>query len=390
MAKRGNHEGTIFKRSNGTWGAAIQVQGKRSYIYGKTRKEVQEKLAPLQQEARSGVVRPRESPKTVGEYLNFWLNEVIAVRPRTREHYDLCVRRMLPYIGALKLATLGPGELVSLWARLKAKGLSNQTVKLCHGALHNALQVAVQWRYIPGNPADMAKPPRVERREMRTLTSEQVRKLFGITKGDRWHALWVLFVTTGLRMGEVTALRWSDLDFEKGRAVVQRLLQRQRGVGLVFAEPKSKSSVRSVILTPAVIDALNEHRQWVLKQRTATGDAWQDLDLIFPSLRGGPVDPARVSTAFHLALLNAGLPRVRPHDLRHTSATLLLEAGIHPKVMQEMLGHSSIALTLGTYSHVMPRLHDEAAQALQGLLFEDPGNGQVKSGKRAKRREESH
>src|SRR5262249_21620461 len=208
--------------------------------------------------------------------------------------------------------------------------------------------------------------------EMLTLSSAQVRTLLDVTSEDRWHALWVVLVTTGLRLGEVTGLRWSDLNLQNGRVIVRRNLQRQRGKGLVLKEPKSDESVRSVHLAPPAVSALRDHRQWWLKQRLSVGDAWQDLDLVFPSLTGGPVDPARVNQAFHMALHKASLPCVRPHDLRHTAATLLLEAGVHPKVVQEMLGHSRIRLTLDTYSHVTPRMHQEAASAMQEVLFAPP------------------
>lgn len=386
MGKRGNHEGSVFKRPNGTWGGAIQVSGVRRYFYGKTRKEVQDKLLALQQETRTGMIRPKDAPKTVEEFLRFWLSDVVTVQPKTWEHYDLCIRRVLPYIGKLKLSAVGPGELVAVWARLKEKGLANRTIKHCHDVLHNALEVAVEWRYLPYNPVTAAKSPRVERKEMRTLTSAQVRTLFEVTKHDRWHALWVMLVTTGVRLGEVTALRWSDVDLQRGRIVIQRTLQRQRVRGLVIKEPKSDHSVRSVHLTPAAVAALKEYRSWLLEQRAAAGEMWQDYDLVFPSLTGGPVDPSRVNQAFHTALHKAGLPRLRPHDLRHTAATLLLEAGIHPKVVQEMLGHSSITLTLDTYSHVTPRLHQEAASAMQGILFDPPTeDGQSPTKKRKQR-----
>jgi integrase len=374
MAKRGNHEGTIFKRPNGTWGAAIQVGGQRRYVYAKTRKEVQEKLLVAQQESQAGVVIPRDAPKTVEDFLRYWLDDFVlhSVRPKSWDHYDLCVRRMVPYIGKLKLSALSSANIRSMWTRMQSKGLANRTIRHCHSVLHNAFQLAVKWRYMSHNPVDGVTAPRAERREMRTLSADEVHKLFEVTKGDRWHALWVVLATTGLRLGEVTALRWSDLDLVKGTAVIQRGLQRQRGKGLVFVEPKSQSSRRTVQLPSGAVAILEEHRSMLLRQRLAASDLWQDRDLVFPSLLGGPVDPGTVNAALHTALHLAGLPRLHVHDLRHTAATLLLEQGTHPKIVQDLLGHSSIAITLDTYSHVTPRMHKEAALAMQDMLFDAP------------------
>jgi integrase len=311
-----------------------------------------------------------EGPKDVETFLHFWLYDAIAqsVRPTTWEHYELCVRRMAPYIGKLKLGKVGPAEIRAMWTRLQERGLASRTIRHCRSVLHNAFELAVEWRYISRNPVDAALAPRVKRVEMRTLSATQVHRLFETTRGDRWHALWVVLVTSGLRLGEATALRWSDLDLQKGQAVIQRSVQRQRDRGMVFVEPKSLSSLRTVQLPPAAVAALQAYRPWLLERRLAAGEGWQDLDLVFPALTGGPVDPARVNTAFHAALHKADLPRLRPHDLRHTAATLLLEQGIHPKIVQDLLGHSSIALTLGTYSHVTPRMHQEASRAMQDIL----------------------
>jgi integrase len=374
MAKRGNHEGSIFKRANGTWGAAIQVGGIRRYLYAKSRREVHEKLLAAQQDAKAGTPVPVEAPKTVADYLRRWLDDIMksSVRPKTWEHYDLCVRRMLPYIGTIKLTALGPAEIRATWAHLQSKRLSNRTIRHCHSVLHNALELAVHWCYLSRNPVDAVTAPRAARKEMQTISAHDVQKLFQTTAGDRWHALWVVLATTGLRLGEATALRWSDLDLQRGTITIQRSLQRQSRAGLVFVEPKSESSRRTVQLPEGAVAVLREHRKLVLQQRLAAGTTWQDLDLVFPALTGGPVDPARVNTALHTALHKAGLPRLRVHDLRHTTATLLLESGLHPKIVQDLLGHSSITLTLGTYSHVTPRLHGEAARTMQDTLFGVP------------------
>ncbi|HMM43469.1 MAG TPA: site-specific integrase, partial [Thermomicrobiales bacterium] len=210
--------------------------------------------------------------------------------------------------------------------------------------------------------------PRAERREMTTLSREQVERLLAATVADRDHAIYVLAVTTGLRQGELLGLRWSDVDFDAGRLAVQRSLQRQQGKGLVFVEPKTARSRRSVTLSQRAVAALRDHRVRQLEERLALGSEWQDVSLVFPNLTGGPMDGPTLTGRFKAALVLAGLPVIRFHDLRHSAATLLLEEGIHPKVVQELLGHSTITLTLDTYSHVTATMHDQAATTMDRLF----------------------
>lgn len=386
MAKRGNLAGTVFKRPNGTWGAALQIDGRRKFVYAKTRREVQEQLQQLQKEAQAGQFKTTSAStlrlNTVQEFLTYWLHSVVksTVRPKTWDHYDLCIRRMLPCLGKVKLATLSANDIREVEVYLQEnKGLANRTVRHCHSVLHMALNQAVVLGLLQRNPAKDLPPPRVARREMRTLPRDEVRRLLFSSAGSRWHALWAVLVTTGLRLGEASALRWSDLDLRKGTATIQRSVQRQTGVGMVFVEPKTEGSRRTVQLPPGAVATLKEHRPLVLQERLAAGGLWNDLDLIFPSPLGGPIDPARVNESLHTALHKANLPRLRVHDLPHTAATLLLEGGTHPKVVQDLLGHSTIAMTLDLYSHVTPRLQQEAVSKMQGLVFDDPPSARSNS-----------
>ena len=196
--------------------------------------------------------------------------------------------------------------------------------------------------------------PRLPYREMRALTKAQLEVLFETGRATRWYPLWVLLGTTGLRIGEALGLRWSDVDLRVGRVHVRRALQRQRGRGLVFVEPKSVTSRRCVELPRVAV--LKEQRLHV------------DGELVFPNRDGEPVEPGTVSDALKVALDRAGLPRIRVHDLRHTTATVLLEAGVHPKLVQHLLGHSTVALTLNTYSHVTPGLSGEAARTMDNFF----------------------
>jgi integrase len=218
------------------------------------------------------------------------------------------------------------------------------------------------------NPTEAVTVPRPVHREMHTLSEEEVGRLFEATRGHHLHALWVLLATTGLRLGEARGLLWSDIDFTNGRLVVNRALQRQTGSGYVFVEPKTARSRRTVYLAPGTISALMEHRRRQVADQLAAGPEWSNMGLVFTTAIGRPADGPWATKWFHRALDHAGLPRFRIHDLRHTAATQLLRRGVHPKVVQELLGHSTISLTLDTYSHVAPALHAEVATHMEALF----------------------
>jgi len=247
-------------------------------------------------------------------------------------------------------------------------GASPRTVQLIHAVIHRALKQALNWGLVGRNVADAVRKPKVVKRELHTLTAAQVQQLFIAAQGDRLEALYHLAVVTGLRQGELLGLRWSDLDWETSQLSIQRQLQRITGQGLVFAELKSAASSRVVALGPATLDELRRHLSKVREMAVLAGDDWRQNDLMFPSTLGTPIEPSDLYRRFQALLKRAGLPRVRFHDLRHTSATLMLQQGVHPKIVQERLGHSSISLTLDTYSHVVPHLQSEAAQLIEDLV----------------------
>lgn len=206
--------------------------------------------------------------------------------------------------------------------------------------LHTALEAAVRWGMVGRNVADAVSPPRPERRQMKTLSADQLDALFRSTAGDRYHALWVLLGTTGTRVGEALGTSWDAVDLTARALKVQRALQRQRHKGLVLVEPKSASSRRTVHLAAVAVEALRAHTTLRMRERMATGPGWDDEDdLIFTTAKGGSLDPAWVNYQLHRALRRAELPRIRVHDLRHTAATLLLAGGKHPKTVADLLRH---------------------------------------------------
>jgi len=369
MSRRANGEGSIHQRQDGRWAASLSLgRLKRKHFLGHSRGEVAAKLAVAIHEQQQGV--PVVSNKqNVAQYLVHWLDSVkTSVRPKTWESYDLNVRRLTPILGKTCLNVLTPAAVESAYAELLSSGLNKRTVVQAHTVLHNALKKAVQWGVVGRNAADSVSVPRPERNEMKTLDEDQLRILFEATHNEPLHALWVLLPTTGLRLGEALGLKWQDIDFINSRLMVRRALQRQRGRGLVLVEPKTSKSRRTVYFPEGTGEALREHRRQQLECKVRLGPAWTENDLVFCREMGEPLDPAGMSARLHRVLKAAGLPAIRVHDLRHTAATLHLSRGENPKVVQELLGHSTIALTMDTYSHVTPSIHAAAAAKMQALF----------------------
>lgn len=375
MAKRrGHNEGTIFERKDEdgkVTGFRAQLSlpnGRRRSVSGKTKAEVQKKLREAQIALAQG--RLVASPgQTVAQYLAGWLGTVRhSLKPRTHEVYSLNVNRVAPHVGRVRLDMLQPAHVQDCYNALLAGGLSARTVQQAHMVLHKALADAVRMDLVARNASEGASVPRPTHREMRTLTSDQLTLLFDATRGDRFSSLWVLLSTTGLRVGEALGLQWGDVDLRARTLVVRRALQRQRDGGLVFVEPKTHQSRRTVQLGGLSCAALQEqHERQAFEQRTAAAE-WQDRDLVFCTAFGTPLDRGRIHLNWVAALRKSGLPQVRVHDLRHTAATIMLTEGVHPKVVQEMLGHSSISVTLDIYSHVAPTMHREAVDRLDVVL----------------------
>lgn len=371
MAKRGNGEGSIYRRKrDGRWVASVSIAGKRKVYYGDSRGEAREWLTAALRSRQQGLLMAGPA-QTVERYLNRWLEESVrtSVRPRTYESYDLNVRRLVPHVGKLRLSALSPAVIQGAYGALVKRGLSHRSVGQAHAVLHTALRQALLWGLIARNPTEAVAVPRAHRREMRTLTDDQLRLLFEATQSSRLHALWVLLVTTGLRLGEALGLTWPDVDLERGALTVRRALQRlpMRLGGVVLVEPKTDRSRRTVYLAAGTVAVLAKHRARQAKERLAASERF-----VFTGVTGRPLDGSVVSHQFHRALSLAGLPRLRLHDLRHTAATHLLARGVHPKVVQDLLGHSTISLTLDTYSHVSPALQAQVPEHMEVLFGSTP------------------
>jgi integrase len=375
VGKRGNGEGSITRRKDGLYMARYTVEmpdgmRKRKTIYGKEREEVAEKLIEALSNRNRGLVFDADNLK-LGEYLGRWLTDSVrdTVRPTTFERYEQMVRlHIRPVLGKVKLKNLTSAHVRGLYRQKLDSGLSSRTVQYVHVTLHKALKQAIADGLIPRNVTEAVKPPQVRREEMQPLTAEQVKVLFKAVKGDRLEALYVLAVTAGLRQGELLGLKWDDIDLEAGTLQVRRTLTTAKG-GPVLSAPKTRGSRRTVRLSQMALEALRSHLERQLEEIDSVGSLWRENGLIFASKSGEPLSRQHVTARrFKPLLKRAGLPPIRFHDLRHSCATLLLSKNVNPKIVSEMLGHATIAITLDTYSHVLPTMQESAARAMEAAL----------------------
>lgn len=368
-------EGSTFVRKDGRVCAAVCLpDGGRKYLYlrkGEGDRDFLKRIEKARNSAEQYLPIPPDR-LTVGQFLDQWY-EITAptLTSNTRASYRGRLARIKPFLARRRLIALNAMEIQAAVSALSGR-FSPSTIRGSRALIHRALNDAVSWGLLPRNPADAVKSPPIPKKPLQILTRDQVQQLIRETKGHHYHALWVLMVTTGLRLGEATGLRWRDVDLRVGRLAVQVSLGRIPGEGMSLADTKTSSSRRVVELAPDVATLLRQHRVQQGKQRLSMGPAWRSTDdLVFTNLAGAPIDPANIHKVWDRTLRRLGLPTVNPHDLRHTAASLLLGRNVHPKKVQEMLGHSSIRTTIDLYSHLMPSMHSQVADEMQSL-FETP------------------
>ncbi len=343
---------------------------RRRSVYGRSRREVAEKLAEAISDRGKGLISDAGNI-TVAEYLDRWLAGSVrdTVRPSTYRRYQEIVRlHIKPALGGIRLAALSPLHVQALYRDRLDSGLSPATVAKIHIVLHQALDRALRWSLVHRNATEAVKAPRPAPQEMRPLSADEARRLLEAAREDKLHALYVLAVTTGMRQGELLGLAWRDVDLERGVVQVRRTLARDGG-RLTIGEPKTKRSRRNVRLTETATQALRDHLDRQLEEIQRLGDLYRDEGLVFATEAGTPMNPSNLRRrSFAPLLKRAWLPNIRFHDLRHSAATLLLLQGVHPKFVQELLGHSTISITLDTYSHVLPGMGDQTARAMEDVL----------------------
>jgi integrase len=371
--KRGNGEGSVYRTKTGLWRGSYWVATskglKRRYVSGKSRQECSQKLTKAMAD-RDGVLIFDAGTLTVGDYLERWLKDVEeTVRRSTFEGYEYAVRpHIAPALGHIKLKDLTPAHLRSFYRDRLESGRAPATVHKLHVVLHKALKAAVADGLIPRNVAAELKLPRITREEIDPLTEKQARLFLEAGRGDRLEALYVLALNTGMRQGELLALKWDDVDLERGVLRVRRTLT-HANKAFVLGEPKTKNSRRTIRLTTHAVDALRAHLSRQFQEIEEMGSLYQPGGLIFATKTGTIINPSNLrNRSFKPLLKRAGLPTIRFHDLRHTCATLLLGRDVNAKVVSETLGHSSISITLDIYSHLLPDMQEKAANALEEAL----------------------
>ena len=385
MGKRGNGEGSIYHReSDGKWVGSVTLENrKRRVFYGKTRKEVQEKLKAALHEEQQGTLVPA-SQQTVGQFLPDWLENTHKshIRPRTYERYEEAIHlHIVPALGHYKLQKLSARQVQAFYSSKLSEGSAPATVRYYHSVLHNALKTAVKWELVARNVCDLVSPPRKVRFEIQPLTVEQVQQFLTAIHGHKWEAFFTLALATGMRRGELLGLKWQDISFATGTLQVRRILTRipaalpEKKHLYIEAEPKTQQSRRNVMITSFALESLKRHRLQQWEAKLQADDRWQEHDYVFCTLSGLHLNPNHVVEELKKVLRRAELPEIRFHDLRHSAATLLLSLGVHPKVVQELLGHTQISMTMDIYSHVLPGLQQDAMSKLNTVFKRSESGG---------------
>ncbi|MGK5696181.1 tyrosine-type recombinase/integrase [Streptomyces sp. URMC 128] len=409
---RANGDGTVYQRKDGRWEAAGYVLApgntrRRIRVYGTTRKEALAKLT--EKIAASNRDLPVPSAQgSVTAYLTYWLENVAVHHLRGNAHtrYTTCVHRhLIPGLGKEKLTKLTAKD-VRTWLnqprttcqcctrRLDSrrdqprcctvgqccrKLLSPLTLTYIHSVLKSALEYAVREEEIPRNVARNVRTGTPRPRRFEPLTADEARQLLTAAQGHRLHALFELALHTGLRRGELLGLRWEDLDLDAGTAAIRRTLQRTSVGGLITLPTKTRASERRIAVPTRCVHSLKHQHEQQQREREAAGPAWQPNGHVFTTAQGGAIDPTNLTRAFTTLLRKAGLRRIRFHDLRHSTATLLLEQGVELVVIKELLGHAHIGVTATVYAHVRLRLQRDAIDtlgtALNGPAITGTANG---------------
>jgi integrase len=329
-----------------------------------TKKEAEKRLSDLLHQLDTYTfLRPAKTQLT--EYLERWLQDYVRpnLTPRTTEGYEHIIRKyLIPALGNMTLNQLKPEHLQRYYSEKISGGLSPQTVRHHHTALHKALETAVEWGVLSRNIADAVILPRVQRLDMQTWGEDDVTLFLEAAKSTPYHALFYTALFTCMRRSELLALRWQDVDFILSQVCVSRSLHCLRGGSVVFRPTKTAKGRRAIALSPSAFMVLREHREKQEVHRAMIGIPLTDDDLVFSHLDGKPLLPNTVTHAWIKLVRWTGLKPIRLHDARHTHASIMLKQGIHPKIVQERLGHANIAVTLDTYSHVIPGLQEAAAK----------------------------
>ena len=378
MAKRGNGEGSIRQRKNGLWEGQY-VSGRdengklqRKSVYGKTKREVVEKLGEITTDIRSGLYLPPEKI-TFGEWLDIWHKEYLGgIKETTATQYEYQMRvNIKPYLGEIKLQKLTTPMIQKLYRERLEDNLSAKSVKNLHGVIHKALDKAVQCRYIKFNPADACELPRIVKKEMLVLSEDHyLNEFLAEIQGKPHEDLFFVDMFTGMREGEILGLTWDCVDFKKGIIHVDKQLKRKQGnKNVYFFDTLKNDKKRVVSPAPEVFKALKRVKSRQAENKLKNGEKFQNKDnLVFTDEFGNHVGAECLLKCFKRRVTAIGIPEMRFHDLRHTYATLSLQNGDDPKTVSESLGHATVAFTLDVYGHVTDKMRKESADRMQAYI----------------------
>lgn len=386
--RRGNGEGSICKRKDGLWQCQVTTgfddngKPKRKTYYGKTRKEVRDKLNEALMKVKTKTFK-EPAKYTFGEWVDIWLNDYMknSLRKTTWESYETQVRlHIKPTLGSIKLVKIQPVQIQRLYNE-KREEKSARTVRYIHQVINGALEQAFKERLIDFNPASAVKLPRDSKKEMKTIDLDSVIRFLDTAKEQTeiamerkgsgayfYYTAYTLELNTGLRRGELLALKWQDIDFKKGTIKVCRQLVRVRG-GFEFTETKTPLSNRVILPAKDVMRELERFKLIQTRERIKIGTIYNDNDLVFCTRDGKPIDPKNFVRNFKSVLKKAGLDEnLRFHDLRHTYAVLAASDGVDAKTIQENLGHHSPAFTMEVYGHSSNEMKRDASERICNLL----------------------
>jgi integrase len=372
---------TITKRERQgktVWTTLVQLPpdpetGKRrqTRISRPTKHEVEVEVAKLTAGKADGTYSEAAASKiTVAEYLDKWLKHISAtIRPASHGRYSEVVRlHIKPELGKVQLAKLTPLQVQRFYGKLLDDGLSKSTVNNIHAMFHRALSQAMKWGLLTRNVTEMTEPPTRTKREYIVWTGDQVRSFLAVAERDEYAALWRLAVYTGMRRGELLGLKWEDIDLNKAVLSVKRTYSRGTDNKFEAGQTKTASGRRQITLPSNVVESLRTHRVQQLEARVHLKGDYHDQGYVFADAIGDVTHPNTLTHHFHNLIADAKLPRIRIHDLRHGHATLLMEDGVHPKVVSERLGHSNTRVTLDLYSHVTPTMQRQVSNRLESLI----------------------
>ena len=369
MAKRGNNEGTIYQLPSGSWRAQIYINGQR---LGKTKKskfEAQKWLRDTLGKIDHGYTG--HGANTIfGEFLDEWLtSKSNAIKKTTWNLYECVIRNHInPILGKIKLTDISPQKIQSLYLQKERDGVGKRTIRVIHTIINSSLRNAVKLGALHTNPTEAVNPPNYETPEMQAYAEHEITLLLLASKGTPLEALIHVAITTGLRQSELLALKWSDIDWDRSTISVQRQLKRKYDNKEYFSSLKTKSGRRTISIGINTADKLRDHHQKQMNEKKAMGSQWNENDLIFPSKIGTPMHQRNLLRRFKSLIQESGLREIRFHDLRHTAASLMLNHGISPLIVAKRLGHSKVSITLDTYGHLLPGMHQESANFIDGLV----------------------